>query len=229
MEMAVEDPETWSRSEFNCKEQRLMSNRGRYIGGHTIVRLDPTGPTQIADRRPKKIKNAEARERSKKTYAEAERTDARIEAERQALRRIDITRGDNVSLGCNSSGWSEYQDILRARLLFLEKANITHADKAASTFNRMGFKTGSGQQWTPRLINVAKMKLLGWKPEIKAGSTSAKSIKSAQHPKPKAGQGIVCETSLLHPDQDSVVQSLRGKKKVIIVEKKAHRPAPQSK
>jgi hypothetical protein len=43
--------------------------------------------------------------------------------------------------------------------LFLRKARIGRADEAAAALNRMGFKTGSGQRWTPRLVNIAKRKL----------------------------------------------------------------------
>jgi hypothetical protein len=75
------------------------------------------------------------------------------------LRRIEITGGDEVAIGSKSSGWSEFKVALKAKLLFLERANIRRADEAASALNRMGFKTGSGQHWTPRLIKVAKMKL----------------------------------------------------------------------
>lgn len=79
-----------------------------------------------------------------------------IEAERRALRRFDITGGDAVALGAKSSGWPEYKEVLKAKLVFLKKANIRRANEAASALNRMGFKTGSGQTWTPRLVNIAK-------------------------------------------------------------------------
>jgi hypothetical protein len=82
-----------------------------------------------------------------------------IEAERRALRRVEITGGDEVALGSKSSGWPEFKEALKEKLLFLKRANIRRADEAASALNRMGFKTGSGQRWTPRLITVAKMKL----------------------------------------------------------------------
>jgi hypothetical protein len=142
-----------------------MSKRGRNLGGHTIRRANPLGGTPMPDRRPKKIKKSEARERFEKLYSEADRnTVFQIEAERRALRRIDFTGGDQVSLGSKSSGWPEYKEVLRTKLLFLKKAKFFHANEAASALNRMGFKTGSGQTWTPRLINLAKMVLFGWDP-----------------------------------------------------------------
>src|SRR5262245_58163569 len=134
-----------------------MSKREHYLGGHTIHRADPRGGSPIPDRSPKKIKTRDARERSERQYREMEANLARIDAERAALRRIEITGGDEVALGCKSSGWLEYKEALKAKLLFLRKARIGRADEAAATLNRMGFKTGSGQPWTPRLINIAKM------------------------------------------------------------------------
>jgi hypothetical protein len=105
-----------------------MSRRGYYLGGHTIYHGDPRGGTPIPDNRPKKIKNRERRERSERLYAEAKQDVARIAAERQALRRIEITGGDEVALGCKSSGWGEFKETLRAKLLFLNKANIRRAN-----------------------------------------------------------------------------------------------------
>ena len=142
-----------------------MSKRGRYLGGHTVYRGDPRGGTPIPDHRPKKIKKREASERSERLGQEVATNAMRVEAERRALRRIEITGGDEVALGCKSGGWPEFSEALRGKLLFLRRAKIVRADHAASALNRMGFKTGSGQNWTPRLINVAKMKLFGWRPE----------------------------------------------------------------
>jgi hypothetical protein len=103
-------------------------------------------------------KHARFRERAQSPdglYLEA----ARIKAEQRALRRIVITREDELALGSKSSGWGQFKETLRSKLVFLKRANLGRADEAASALNRMGFKTGSGQLWTPRLINVAKMKL----------------------------------------------------------------------
>jgi hypothetical protein len=109
----------------------------------------------------KNRRKRDARERSEQLYKKFEADSQRINAEKLALRRIEITGGDEVALGCKSSGWLEYKDALKAKLLFLRKAKIGRADEAAAALNRMGFKTGSGQPWTPRLINIAKMKLFG--------------------------------------------------------------------
>ena len=36
------------------------------------------------------------------------------------------------------------------------KAGHTKANDIAAFWNNMGFKTGSGSKWTPRLVNIAK-------------------------------------------------------------------------
>lgn len=120
-----------------------------------------------AERRAISIKE-EADLKSEKVYLKAKQ----IEAERQALRRMEITGGDEVALGVKSSGWPEFKEVLKAKLLFLRKANIRRADEAASALNRMGFKTGSGQVWTPRLIKIAKVKVLA----SRAGSGGKRNI-----------------------------------------------------
>jgi len=95
-------------------------------------------------------------------------------AQKKARRRLkgrakpkpEITDEDEVALGCKSSEWPEFKEILRAKLLFLNKVGILrHAVEAALELNRMKFKTGSGQRWTPRLIMIAKMKLFDWRPK----------------------------------------------------------------
>jgi hypothetical protein len=138
-----------------------MSKRGHYLGGHTIVHADPRGGSPIPDQRPKGIKKREGREFSQRLYDQVEENILRVNAEKSALRRIEITGEDEIALGCKSSSWPEFGKALLAKILFLRKANIGRADQAAAALNRMGFKTGSGQRWTPRLINVAKMKLFG--------------------------------------------------------------------
>jgi len=77
----------------------------------------------------------------------------------------EITHEDEVALGCKSSEWPEFKEILRAKLLFLNKVGIRDADGAVHELNQMKFKTGSGQRWTRRLIMIAKMKLLDWRPK----------------------------------------------------------------
>jgi hypothetical protein len=85
----------------------------------------------------------------------------RIEdAEKAALGRVDVLAGDAVALGCNSSGWPEFQDRLRARLLQLDRAKILLPDRIAAIWNKDGFKTGAGRQWTVRLVEVAKKILI---------------------------------------------------------------------
>lgn len=132
-------------------------------------------------------KKSDAPALSEQLYEKIVSDIARGEAEKVALRRIEITGGDKVALGCKSSGWPEYQKTLRVKLAFLRDANLRRADEAAAALNRMGFKTGSGQQWTPRLVNVAKMLLLDAmkdrRVEPAANSGPARTAKPASRPR----------------------------------------------
>ena len=94
-------------------------------------------------------------------YEDMERKNATLVAEKLALRRIEVTGGDETALGCKSSGWVDYRELLIRKLRGLEGNKVTKADQASRILNITGFKTGSGQSWTPRLINVAKILLLG--------------------------------------------------------------------
>jgi hypothetical protein len=86
------------------------------------------------------------------------------DAERAALGRVTVLAGDALALGCNSSRWPEFQDALRARLVQLDAAKIALPDRIAAIWNKNGFKTGAGQQWTARLVDVAKKVLAEAKP-----------------------------------------------------------------
>ena len=112
-----------------------MSKRGHYLGGHTVYHFDPRGASRAPDQRPEKIKKREARARSERLCKETEENTLRVHAEKLALRRIEITGGDEVALGCKSSSWPEFKEILAAKLLFLRKARIGRADHAAAALN----------------------------------------------------------------------------------------------
>jgi hypothetical protein len=79
-------------------------------------------------------------------------------AERAALSRVTVLAGDEIALGCNSSGWPAFKQTLQAKLDLLHKAKIP-PDRIAVIWNKDGFKTGAGQRWTPRLVEVAKVKI----------------------------------------------------------------------
>jgi hypothetical protein len=145
-------PQAASPSEREADLERVRAIRsGRF-------RQKRSESQRPLSKRDKQSKKQERELRSEQLYLEA----ARIEAERKALRRIEITRGDEIALGSNSFGRLEFMHKFRSKLEFLKKANIRRADEAASALNRMGFKTRSGQLWTARLVNVAKMKLFGF-------------------------------------------------------------------
>lgn len=128
-----------------------------------------------------KFMTEEARaEANRQYYADIERRALIRDAEKVALRRIEVTGGDETALGCKSSGWTEYSILLTKRLKALAANRITKADQSARVFNAMGFKTGSGQSWTPRLINVAKFLLLGLMNERIKKPTQNRKVRPAR-------------------------------------------------
>ena len=86
------------------------------------------------------------------------------DAERAALGRVTVLAGDAVALGCNSSRWPEFQEALRAKFAQFDAAKVVLADRIAAIWNKNGFKTGAGQQWTARLVDVARKVLAEAKP-----------------------------------------------------------------
>jgi hypothetical protein len=109
----------------------------------------------------KRVKTRHQQKPEPDLFQQLEQEGLRRDAERAALRRMEITGGDETELGCKSSGWTEYRERLLIKLHDLARNGITQADQAARILNNTGFKTGSGRPWTPRLINVAKFKLFG--------------------------------------------------------------------
>jgi hypothetical protein len=98
------------------------------------------------------------------TYPDLDKRRRIEDAERAALGRVTVLAGDALALGCNSSRWPEFQDTLRARLAQLDAAKIVLADRIAAIWNKNGFRTGAGQQWTARLVDVAKKVIAEAKP-----------------------------------------------------------------
>jgi hypothetical protein len=86
------------------------------------------------------------------------------DAERAVLGRVSVLAGDAVALGCNSSRWPEFQEALRAKFTQFDAAKVVLADRIAAIWNKNGFKTGAGQQWTARLVDVARKVLAEAKP-----------------------------------------------------------------
>ncbi|HEX3442016.1 MAG TPA: hypothetical protein VHT93_16870 [Pseudolabrys sp.] len=98
------------------------------------------------------------------TYPDLDKRRRIEDAERAALGRVTVLAGDALALGCNSSHWPEFQDTLRARLAQLDAAKIVLSDRIAAIWNKNGFRTGAGQQWTARLVDVAKKVIAEAKP-----------------------------------------------------------------
>jgi hypothetical protein len=85
-------------------------------------------------------------------------------ADKASMARVTILAGDEVALGCNSTGWPEFQEALRVRLALVDTAKITLPDRISAIWNKNGFKTGAGQPWTARLVEVARAKVAQIKP-----------------------------------------------------------------
>ena len=98
------------------------------------------------------------------TYPDLDKRRRIEDAERAVLGRVTVLAGDALALGCNSSRWPEFQDALRARLVQLDVAKIALPDRIAAIWNKNGFKTGAGQPWTARLVDVAKKVIAEAKP-----------------------------------------------------------------
>lgn len=118
-----------------------------------------TKRTKRNQRRQRQVQGQE--NESNLLYNSVQQKAANRVAEQDALRRFEVTGGDETAIGCKSSGWPEYKIVLTERLRGLAASKVTKADQSARVFNAVGFKTGSGQTWTPRLINVAKFLLFG--------------------------------------------------------------------
>lgn len=143
-----------------------MDKRGPYRGAKTGQRGDARkGGTRKPDTRPGSAGKTAGHKPSITAYPDLDKRRRIDDAEQAALKRVDVLAGDAVALGCNSSGWPEFQDKLRARLLQLDKAKILLPDRIAAIWNKDGFKTGAGRQWTARLVEVAKKILIDAPPD----------------------------------------------------------------
>lgn len=102
-----------------------------------------------------KAESAKSEGRKPTVYPDLEKRRRIEDAEKAALQRVSVLPGDEVTLGCNSSGWRAFQDKLRARFVQLDKAKIA-SDRISTIWNKEGFKTGAGKQWTARLVDAAR-------------------------------------------------------------------------
>lgn len=138
-----------------------MDKRGPYKGAKTGQRGDARkAGYRKPDSRPAPSGKPLGQKPTITSYPDLDKRRRIEDAEKAALGRVDVLAGDAVALGCNSSGWSEFQDRLRARLSQLDKAKISLPDRIAAIWNKDGFKTGAGRQWTARLVEVARKVLI---------------------------------------------------------------------
>lgn len=136
-----------------------MEKRGPYKGANKSPRGDARkGGFRKPDARPAFDKNLGGRKQIAQ-YPDLDKKRLIENAERAALSRVTVLAGDEVALGCNSAGWPAFAEMLRAKFQILDKAKIP-PDRIAVIWNKDGFKTGAGQRWTPRLVEVAKKKIL---------------------------------------------------------------------
>jgi hypothetical protein len=135
-----------------------MEKRGPYKGANKSSRGDARkGGFRKPDSRPAFDKKPAGRKPITQ-YPDLDKKRRIDDAERAALSRVTVLAGDEVALGCNSAGWPAFAETLRAKFQPLDKAKIP-TDRIAVIWNKNGFKTGAGQSWTPRLVEVAKTKI----------------------------------------------------------------------
>ena len=135
-----------------------MEKRGPYKGANKSPRGDaPKGGFRKPDSRPAFDKKPAGRKPITQ-YPDLDKKRLIEDAERAALSRVTVLAGDEIALSCNSAGWPAFAEALRAKLQILDKAKIP-ADRIAVIWNKDGFKTGAGQRWTERLVEVAKKKI----------------------------------------------------------------------
>ena len=148
-----------------------MEKRGSYKGANKGPRGDARkGGFRKPDSRPAFDKKPAGRKPITQ-YPDLDKKRRIDDAERAALSRVTVLAGDEVALGCNSSGWPAFEQTLRAKFQILDKAKIP-PDRIAVIWNKDGFKTGAGQRWTPRLVDVARQKLADSEPTPPTASTS---------------------------------------------------------
>jgi hypothetical protein len=137
-----------------------MSHRkgNSYLGGHSLVRVDPVGVSKkrVASRLDKK----NSKEDSIRLGNQLVEKLAVIEREKSALRKTIIGNGDRVRLGVLSSGWPTYKFQLKKKLDELHRCKIHGADAIARVLNMQGFKTGSGQVWDARTAKIRRQNCL---------------------------------------------------------------------
>lgn len=75
---------------------------------------------------------------------------------KQDLKKTKVSTQDQNDIGMLSSGWNAFRPTLKEHLNKTSRLGITRADAIAKHWNEIGYKTGSGKHWTPRLVNIAK-------------------------------------------------------------------------
>lgn len=69
---------------------------------------------------------------------------------------IIVSSQDKNDLGMLSSGWKAFEGEIKSQLQKARIAGATKANDVAKFWNETGFKTASGNRWTPRLVNIIK-------------------------------------------------------------------------
>ena len=78
---------------------------------------------------------------------------------RRDLKTIRVSSQDKNDIGMYSSGWKNFLASIKGQFDRSKDAGLTRADDVAKFWNETGFKTASGEKWTPRLVNIAKDKI----------------------------------------------------------------------
>ncbi len=85
-----------------------------------------------------------------------ERKEKDFQKYKEDMKIIWVSTQDKQDIGMYSAGWESFLKTLEMHFKKSQKAGYTRADEVSKFWNSLGFKTGSGKMWTPRLVNLAK-------------------------------------------------------------------------
>jgi len=103
------------------------------------------------------VKKNKYRENPSQAYLEElEQKEAEHRQIKNDMSNIIVSSQDKNDLGMLSSGWNAFETGIKSQLQKAKKAGATKANDVAKFWNDIGFKTASGNKWTPRLVNIVK-------------------------------------------------------------------------
>ncbi|MAY36682.1 MAG: hypothetical protein CMN84_11340 [Spongiibacteraceae bacterium] len=134
--------------------------KNHYLGGSTILHCSPKiGVKNSSERLSRKIKAMHGKGRTQDYLDEVGSKEKELRKIRRDLKTIRVSSQDKNDIGMYSSGWKNFLASIKGQFDRSKDAGLTRADDVAKFWNETGFKTASGEKWTPRLVNIAKDKI----------------------------------------------------------------------